>query len=49
MIDMLRFDHGKVFTSIDLWYKKNRTNVHMHSVINQEIKILGHLLLSLVF
>lgn len=33
MIDMLSFDHGKVFTSIDLWYKKNRTNVHMQSVI----------------
>lgn len=33
MIDMLSFDYGKVFISIDLWYKKNRINVYMYSVI----------------
>lgn len=33
MIDVLSFDYGKVFISIDLWYKKNRINVYMYSVI----------------
>lgn len=49
MIDMLSFDYGKVFISIDLWYKKNRINVYMYSVIRLRNKILGYLLFFLVF